>query len=189
MSFDGAGTFNINTAGQPPVSITAITVAAHTALTADLATGLSTCITKDGQTTTTAVIPFAAGISVDSITNSTGLSATTYTPTVTATTNVAATANPAGIYIRVGNFVMVSWTADIDPTAAAPTATEFQLSLPIASNLATAFDLIGTGNCLNVRDQTSTVVPDVSTNRASITFTATNAANATHRGFFLYQVI
>lgn len=57
MSFNGSGTFQINTAGQPVVSGTVISSTAFNALTADLATGLSTCITKDGQTTPTANIP------------------------------------------------------------------------------------------------------------------------------------
>jgi hypothetical protein len=59
MSFSGTGTFNINSSGQPVVAGTTITATAFNALTADLATGLSTCITKDGQQTVTANIPFA----------------------------------------------------------------------------------------------------------------------------------
>ena len=57
MSYNGSGTFVINTAGQPVVSGTVISSTAFNALTADLATGLSTAITKDGQTTPTANIP------------------------------------------------------------------------------------------------------------------------------------
>ena len=60
MSFNGSGTFQINTAGQPVVSGTTISSTAFNALTADLATGLSTCITKDGQTTPTANIPMGS---------------------------------------------------------------------------------------------------------------------------------
>lgn len=62
MSFNGSGTFVINTAGQPVVTGTTISSTAFNALTADLATGLSTAITKDGQTTTTAPISFAGGL-------------------------------------------------------------------------------------------------------------------------------
>jgi len=58
MSFNGSGTFVINTAGQPVVANTVISATVFNALTSDLATGLSTCITKDGQTTVTANIPF-----------------------------------------------------------------------------------------------------------------------------------
>jgi len=57
MSYNGTGTFNINTAGQPVVTGTVITSTAFNLLTADLATGLTTALTKDGQTTPTANIP------------------------------------------------------------------------------------------------------------------------------------
>ena len=59
MSFNGSGVFQINTAGQPVVSGTVISSTAFNALTADLATGLSTCVTKDGQTNPTANLPMA----------------------------------------------------------------------------------------------------------------------------------
>ena len=56
MSYNGSGTFNINSAGQPVVSGTVISSTAFNALTADLGTGLTTALTKDGQTTPTANI-------------------------------------------------------------------------------------------------------------------------------------
>jgi len=61
MSYNGSGTFTINTTGQPVVAGTVITASAFNSLTTDLATGLTTAITKDGQTTTTARIIFAQG--------------------------------------------------------------------------------------------------------------------------------
>ena len=57
MSYNGSGTFVINSAGQPVAAGTTITATAFNALTADLATGLSTALTKDGQTTATGNIP------------------------------------------------------------------------------------------------------------------------------------
>jgi len=69
MSYNGSGTFVINTAGQPVVSGTVISSTYFNALTADLGTGLSTAITKDGQTTATARIPFAQGISSTLVTD------------------------------------------------------------------------------------------------------------------------
>ena len=56
MSFS-SGVFSINTAGQPVVTGTVISSTAFNALTADLATGLSTCVLKDGTQTMTANIP------------------------------------------------------------------------------------------------------------------------------------
>ena len=60
MSFNGSGTFVINSTGQPVVTGTIISSSAFNALTADLATGLSTTMTKDGQTTATANIPMGS---------------------------------------------------------------------------------------------------------------------------------
>ena len=56
MSYNGSGTFSINSANQPVVTGTVISAATFNALTADLATGLTTALTKDGQTTPTANI-------------------------------------------------------------------------------------------------------------------------------------
>jgi hypothetical protein len=75
LSYNGSGTFVINSSGQPVVTGTVISSTAFNALTADLATGLSTAITKDGQTTTTSRILFAQGISSTLTTDAT--SATT----------------------------------------------------------------------------------------------------------------
>ena len=74
MSYNGSGTFQINTSGQPVVAGTVISATAFNALTADLATGLSTAITKDGQTTATARIPFAQGITSTLTTDSSSVS-------------------------------------------------------------------------------------------------------------------
>jgi len=71
VSYNGSGTFNINSTGQPVVAGTVITATAFNLLTADLATGLTTAMTKDGQTTTTARIPFAQGINSTLVTDST----------------------------------------------------------------------------------------------------------------------
>jgi hypothetical protein len=74
MSYNGSGTFNINTSGQPVVAGTVITASAFNALTTDLATGLTTAITKDGQTTTTARITFAQGVTSSLVTDSSSVS-------------------------------------------------------------------------------------------------------------------
>jgi len=71
VSYNGSGVFNINTAGQPVVTGTVISSTAFNALTSDLGTGLSTAITKDGQTVATARIPFAAGINSSLVTDAT----------------------------------------------------------------------------------------------------------------------
>lgn len=57
MSYNGSGTFIINTTGQPVVDGTVISSTVFNALTADLANGLTTALTKDGQSTVTNNIP------------------------------------------------------------------------------------------------------------------------------------
>ena len=74
MSYNGSGTFNINTTGQPVVAGTVISSSAFNSLTTDLATGLTTAITKDGQTTTTARITFAQGVTSSLVTDSSSIS-------------------------------------------------------------------------------------------------------------------
>jgi hypothetical protein len=56
MSYNGSGVFTINTAGQPVITGTTISSTTFNTLTADLATGLTTALTKDGQSTPTANI-------------------------------------------------------------------------------------------------------------------------------------
>jgi hypothetical protein len=70
MSYNGSGTFQINSTGQPVVTGTTISSTAFNALTADLATGLSTALTKDGQTTPTANIPLG-GYKITGLANAT----------------------------------------------------------------------------------------------------------------------
>lgn len=64
MPFNGSGTFTLTTSGQPVVTQTTISSTMFNGTLTELEVGLSTCITKDGQTTTTDVIPFAEGIDV-----------------------------------------------------------------------------------------------------------------------------
>jgi len=59
MSFNGSGVFQVNSSGQPVVANTLIQAAVFNAFTADVATGLSTAILKDGTQTITANIPFS----------------------------------------------------------------------------------------------------------------------------------
>ena len=109
MSFSG-GVFSINTTGQPVVSGTTISASVFNALTADLATGLSTCMLKDGTQTATASIDFAQGLSVATnkfVVASTG--ALTLTP-VAGSSFVATTFTPA---ISIGGSPPTSYTTQV----------------------------------------------------------------------------
>jgi len=111
MSYNGSGVFNINTAGQPVVTGTVISSTAFNALTADLATGLTTALTKDGQTTPTANIPMG-GFKITGIAAATTLGdALSYgrAATVSTLTNSALTsgrvpyASTAGLLVDSAN--------------------------------------------------------------------------------------
>ena len=75
MAFS-SGTFTIDTSGTPYVTGTTISSSVVNAVNTEIATGLTTCITKDGTQTTTAAIPFAAGLTSTSGTFSTTLAVT-----------------------------------------------------------------------------------------------------------------
>ena len=64
MAFNGSGTFALYSPGNPVVTGTTISSTWANNTLSDIATGLSTCITKNGQTTTTATIPFAGAITI-----------------------------------------------------------------------------------------------------------------------------
>ena len=117
MSYNGSGTFNINTTGQPVVSGTVISSTAFNALTADLANGLTTALTKDGQSTPTANIGMgnykitnlgAATLSTDAVRYGQLQSNADKLLTVTGTDTMTGTASPALTAYAAGNtFVFV----------------------------------------------------------------------------------
>lgn len=151
MSYNGSGTFQINTTGQPVVTGTVISSSAFNALTADLATGLSTAITKDGQTTTTARIPFAAGINSTLTTDASsvgtgsiitaggvGIAKALYVGT---TTNLAGAAT-LGSTLTYGGVTLTNavtgtgkMVLDTSPTISGITSSGANLSLPIIDNI------------------------------------------------------
>lgn len=72
MPYNGSGTFSVYTPGNPVVTGTTISSTVQINTVNDFATGLSTAITKDGQTTTTAAIPFALGLTSARVIDITG---------------------------------------------------------------------------------------------------------------------
>jgi hypothetical protein len=110
MSYNGSGTFVINSAGQPVVTGTVISSTAFNALTADLATGLSTALTKDGQTTPTANLPMGTF-------KFTGLSAGS---AATDSANIAQVQNSFGSFLTVSGTDTI--TATVSPALTAYTS-------------------------------------------------------------------
>jgi len=134
VSYNGSGVFVINTSGQPVVTGTVISSTAFNALTADLATGLSTAITKDGQTATTARIPFAQGISSTLVTDSTST-----------TTGSIITAGGAGVAkaLFVGTTANVAGTTDSSSSTTGAITTAGGIGIAKALNVGTTLAVAG----------------------------------------------
>jgi len=143
MSYNGSGTFQINSTGQPVVGGTIISSAAFNALTADLATGLTTALTKDGQTTTTARILFAQGINSTLVTDassvSTGSIFTAGGVGIAKKLYVGTDANIAGTLtyggVTLTNAVTGTGKMVLDTS---PTVTTASLTNPTISNISTS---------------------------------------------------
>lgn len=142
MSYNGSGTFNINTAGQPVVAGTIISAATFNALTADLATGLTTALTKDGQTTATARIPFAQGISSTLVTDASSVS-----------TGSIITAGGVGIAKKLyvgtdaniaGTLLVTGVTTYSNLTASSAVATDASKNLVSVTNTGTGSNVLAT---------------------------------------------
>lgn len=102
--FNGSGTFNISGVGLPYVSGTTISSSVANQLNIDLANGLTNCITKDGQQSIQANIPFnnykitqlgAATAATDAASVTNIQNATGTFLSVTGTNTIVATATPA----------------------------------------------------------------------------------------------
>ena len=147
MSYNGSGTFQINTSGQPVVAGTVISSTAFNALTADLATGLSTAITKDGQTTATARIPFAQGITSTLVTDSSSVS-----------TGSIITAGGVGIAkaLYVGTTANIAGTTNLAGlTASSAVATDASKNLVSVTNTGTGNNVLATSPTLATPNITS----------------------------------
>jgi len=149
MSYNGSGTFNINTTGQPVVAGTIISSAAFNALTADLATGLTTALTKDGQTTTTARILFAQGINstlvTDASSTSTGSIFTAGGVGIAKKLYVGTDANIAGTLGVTGVATFSAAPIYSSLTASSAVATDASKALISVANTGTGSNVLATG--------------------------------------------
>ena len=152
MSYNGSGTFQINTAGQPVVAGTVISSTAFNALTADLATGLSTAITKDGQTATTVRIPFAQGINssltTDSTSTSTGSIITAGGVGIAKALYVGTNANVAGTLGVTGVATFSAAPIYSSLTASSAVATDASKALVSVTNTGTGNNVLATSPTL-----------------------------------------
>lgn len=133
-AYNGSGTFVITGVGLPYVTATTISSTVANQLNTDLASGLSTAICKDGQTTTTTVIPFASGVTLSG-----GATLQTYTiggwtPSDASGAGLVL-AVAQGSYLKIGRLVFVGGIVTY-PTTADGSAAKIG-SLPFSGSSAT----------------------------------------------------
>ena len=154
MSYNGSGTFNINSTGQPVVAGTTISAATFNALTADLGTGLTTAITKDGQTTTTARITFAQGFTSSLVTDASststgsiitaggvGIAKALYVGT---TTNLAGAITYGGVTLTNAVTGTGKMVLDTSPTITSASLTSASLTTPTLTSATLVTSALGT---------------------------------------------
>jgi hypothetical protein len=114
----------------------------------------------------------------------------TYTPTRSAETNLDSNVTPSQAqWFRVGNVVTVSGRVTVvDPTLTA-TATSFELSLPVASNIGAVEDLAGTAFCGTIEGMGAEVTGSVANNTAVFSWIATDVTSQSWSYHYTYEVI
>ncbi len=110
-----------------------------------------------------------------------------YVPTIDDTTNVAVSALVAARFIRINNTVIVYFAVTIDSTSTG--ATEFTLTLPVASAIAAVGDLTGHANSEVVDEDQAVIAGDVAADTASVTYTAIATGVVAWTGSFSYQIL
>jgi hypothetical protein len=132
----GVYTFPSNS-WNPSVSGAAISSTDWNETAADLEAGLSDAINKDGQSTTTAAIPFAQGITLGAGTDVlTAYDEGTWTPTITYTTPGTASAtysDQSGQYVRIGKLVLAIFQVVFTPTLGTASGVVLIDGLPITA--------------------------------------------------------
>lgn len=116
-----------------------------------------------------------------------GIVASTYTPTLTNVANVDASTAYALQYIRVGNVITVSGKIDVDPTAGA-TLTQVGITLPVASDLAQAYQCAGIVASPGTNGY-GWIRGDATNNRAEAFFVPGATSNQEFYFHFTYRVI
>lgn len=107
MSFNGSGTFNL-TAGNPVVTGTTISSTWANNTLSDIATGLSNCVTRDGQSPATANLPMG-GFKVTGLASGTSTGDSVRWDQVQYVLNIAS-AGTSGQVLTSGGTGAPTWT-------------------------------------------------------------------------------
>jgi hypothetical protein len=113
----------------------------------------------------------------------------TYTPTRSAEANLDSNVTMSQAqYMRVGDTVTVSGRFTADPTLTA-TATSFEITLPVASNIGAAEDVAGVAFCGSIAGQGAEIIGVAANDTAKIQWVAGDITSQTWSYTFSYQVI
>ncbi len=113
----------------------------------------------------------------------------TYTPTRSAEANLDSNVTlTEAQYCQVGTVVTVSGRFTADPTTTA-TATSFEITLPVASNLGAVEDVAGTAFCGTIAGQGAEIIGVVANDTAKVQWIAGDVTSKTWSYTFTYQVI
>ena len=112
-----------------------------------------------------------------------------YTPTRSAEANLDSNVTPSEAqYMRVGSTVTVSGNVTINPTLTT-TATSWELTIPVASNIGAVEDLAGTFTCGQIAAMSGAVSGSVANNTAVFNLIATDVNSNVVYYQYSYQVI
>lgn len=143
-------------------------------------------VTNDGRIYGTAIHNNAGAVTG---TTNQYLASGTYTPTLTNVTNITTSAAAVCQWMRVGNVVTVSGRLDVTATVAAGTASQVDVSLPIASNLALTGQLGGSGTIFYTPALTVGILPETTNDRARFLFAAQTTTSMAVSFSFTYLVV
>lgn len=113
----------------------------------------------------------------------------TYTPTLTNVANLdAVTLGGDFNYVRQGGWARASGIINIDPTASA-TITQVGISLPIASNLTSIYNLTGRCAALAIQGEAGGVFGDTTNDRANVHLVSATNTNHSIAVDFDYRIL
>lgn len=112
----------------------------------------------------------------------------TYTPTLTNSANIASSAAYLCTWQRFSNIVTVFGKVDVDPTTTA-TSTTLDISLPVASNLANDFELIGQATAISVAGEAAAIFANTTSDVARMQWVTNTALNHAMYFNFSYRII
>ncbi len=150
-------------------------------------------LTEDTTPSTTGLVYYVddpSGSPVSrKVTISNLFSSGTYTPTLGNVANISASAVQQDFaYIRVGSWVHVTGAVSQDAVLTA-TATTLSITLPFASNFATAYDANGSGSCPSTGEYGGAIFSDAAGNFVNLQTYPISIGNISWRISFMYKII